>query len=119
MRGLLTSTLALVFWLGCAGEEATRGDPGVTGPFGPGPASAFAGSGAPIPPGLAAGGAAPGAPGVAGSASVPTSKGVGGASTTLNLAGAPQYTRFVRLTNAQWARSVQDVLRLSAAPGLD
>ena len=42
-----------------------------------------------------------------------------GASTSLNLAGAPQYTRFVRLTNAQWAESVRDILQLPAAPGVD
>lgn len=42
-----------------------------------------------------------------------------GASTTLNLAGAPQYTRFVRLTNEQWARSVQDVLGLVSPSGLE
>lgn len=41
----------------------------------------------------------------------------GSASTSLNLAGAPQYSRFVRLTNAQWARSVQDILKLERPPG--
>src|SRR5262245_11358668 len=41
------------------------------------------------------------------------------ASMALNLAGAPQYTRFVRLTNAQWARSVQDILRLPEPSGLE
>ena len=49
-----------------------------------------------------------------GAASPPRSSAVGGASTTLNLAGAPQYTRFVRLTNGQWARSVQDILQLES-----
>lgn len=39
-------------------------------------------------------------------------------STSLNLSGAPQYARFVRLTNAQWARSVQEILRLPEPPGL-
>jgi hypothetical protein len=47
------------------------------------------------------------------------SAGPGSASTTLNLSGAPQYSRVVRLTNAQWANSVRDVLRLDALPGLD
>lgn len=122
MRWSITSTLALLVLLGCAGEDATRDDPRATSPFGPGPGSAFAGNGAPITPGLAAGAAAPGAPGVPGAPGAPGAPGsptATGPSTTLNLAGAPQYTRFVRLTNAQWARSVQDILRLSAAPGLE
>lgn len=41
--------------------------------------------------------------------------GMGPASTIsggMNLTGAPKYYRFLRLTNAQWARSVQEVLRL-------
>jgi hypothetical protein len=37
----------------------------------------------------------------------------------LNLTGAPQYYRLVRLTNAQWARAVQDVLKLTAPSGLE
>lgn len=32
--------------------------------------------------------------------------------TTLDLTGAPVYTRFIRLTNSQWARSVHDILAL-------
>jgi hypothetical protein len=32
------------------------------------------------------------------------------------MTGQPLYSRFVRLTNAQWANSVRDVLRLSAVP---
>ena len=38
---------------------------------------------------------------------------------TLNLAGSPKYYRLVRLTNSQWARSVQDLLRLAAPSGLE
>ena len=38
---------------------------------------------------------------------------------TLNLDGSPQYYRLVRLTNAQWAGAVQDVLKLSAPSGLE
>jgi hypothetical protein len=50
------------------------------------------------------------------------SAGTGGDSGNLheiNLSGSPQYYRVVRLTNAQWARAVQDVLRLPAASGLE
>jgi hypothetical protein len=38
---------------------------------------------------------------------------------TLNLEGSPRYFSFVRLTNAQWARAVQDVLHLDAPSGLE
>src|SRR5262245_22276648 len=88
---------------GCSDEIAGSGDPGHARPTGVPSAGMgpFAG-GAATPPGI---GATPGAAG-AGAAS-PTGSGAS-ASTTLNLAGAPQYSRFVRLTNAQWARSVQD-----------
>lgn len=34
----------------------------------------------------------------------------------MSLEGAPVYTRFMRLTNEQWQRSVQDILGLSAVP---
>jgi len=37
----------------------------------------------------------------------------------LNLDGSPQYLRMVRLTNAQWGRAAQDVLKLSAPSGLE
>ena len=37
----------------------------------------------------------------------------------LNLNGSPQYYRFVRLTNAQWGRAVQDVLKLDSPSGLE
>ena len=54
----------------------------------------------------------------------PSSTGTGGSSGTgapgqLNLDGSPQYFRMIRLTNAQWARAVQDVLKLSAPSGLE
>jgi Protein of unknown function (DUF1592)/Protein of unknown function (DUF1588)/Protein of unknown function (DUF1595)/Protein of unknown function (DUF1585)/Protein of unknown function (DUF1587) len=38
---------------------------------------------------------------------------------TLTLDGSPKYYSFVRLTNAQWARAVQDVLRLDTPSGLE
>ena len=34
----------------------------------------------------------------------------------MSLEGAPIYSRFMRLTNEQWRRSVQDILGLAAAP---
>jgi hypothetical protein len=37
----------------------------------------------------------------------------------IDLRGAPLYLRVVRLTNEQWARAVQDLLRLPAASGLE
>jgi hypothetical protein len=42
-----------------------------------------------------------------------------GSPSVIDLSGSPQYYRFVRLTNAQWARSVQDVLKLAAPSGLE
>src|SRR5262245_44344171 len=42
-----------------------------------------------------------------------------GSPSVIDLSGSPQYYRFVRLTNAQWARAVQDVLKLAAASGLE
>jgi hypothetical protein len=38
--------------------------------------------------------------------------------TRINLQGNPKYYRFVRLTNSQWAASVQEVLKLSEPSGL-
>ena len=40
------------------------------------------------------------------------------AHSTLNLEGAPFYTRFQRLTNSQWEHAVTDLLRLDAPPNL-
>ncbi|HET7540823.1 MAG TPA: DUF1592 domain-containing protein [Polyangiaceae bacterium] len=37
----------------------------------------------------------------------------------IQMSGAPQYYRVVRLTNAQWAQSVQDILGLSEPSGLE
>jgi hypothetical protein len=37
----------------------------------------------------------------------------------IDLPGSPQYYRFVRLTNAQWAQSVQDIFQLPIASGLE
>jgi hypothetical protein len=37
----------------------------------------------------------------------------------IDLDGSPKYYRMVRLTNAQWAQAVQDILKLSAPSGLE
>ncbi len=42
-----------------------------------------------------------------------------GAVGELDFTGSPQYYRMVRLTNAQWGRAVQDILKLSAPSGLE
>jgi len=58
---------------------------------------------------------ASGSPGAGGTA------GASGGSTValgIDLPGSPKYYRFVRLTNAQWAKSVQDILKLPAPSGL-
>ncbi len=69
-----------------------------------------------------------GSPGSGGFVGVGTGTGGAGAGSgsggdgqvsTLNLNGSPQYHRFVRLTNSQWARAVQDVLKLDAPSGLE
>ena len=43
----------------------------------------------------------------------------GSGASGINLSGQPKYFRVVRLTNAQWAQSVQDLLALPASPGLE
>jgi hypothetical protein len=96
--------LAFVFVVGCSG----------TGDFNPnrGIATGFAGSSPVAGNGAASPGAALAGAGAAGGAAILPP-------TTLNLTGAPQYSRFIRLTNAQWARSVQDILALPMPSGLE
>jgi hypothetical protein len=48
-----------------------------------------------------------------------TGGGGDGTASVLNLNGSPQYYRFVRLTNSQWGRAVQDVLKLDSPSGLE
>jgi uncharacterized protein DUF1592/uncharacterized protein DUF1588/uncharacterized protein DUF1595/uncharacterized protein DUF1585/uncharacterized protein DUF1587 len=48
-----------------------------------------------------------------------TGSGGDGTASVLNLNGSPQYFRFVRLTNSQWGRAVQDVLKLDSPSGLE
>ncbi len=72
--------------------------------------------GASPPPGATSGGAG-GAGGAVGTGGSQTGTQI--APGTLNLEGSPKYYSVVRLTNAQWARAVQDVLRLDAPSGLE
>jgi hypothetical protein len=103
--------------LASACSNDLEGLPGADG-AGTGGASGSAGTGS----GSGAGGAS-GASGGASSGGSGNGSGSGGSAGVpmakpIHLAGAPIYTRFVRLTNDQWENSVKDVLRLSAAPGL-
>jgi len=108
------AALAIASVAGCTGQigDANEG-------MGGGPSSGAAGG----PPGSG------GNTGVAGHQVV---TGVGGSGQTgiaggggmatahpLDLAGSPQYYRMVRLTNAQWGRAVQDVLKLASPSGLE
>lgn len=43
----------------------------------------------------------------------------GGVGATIALPGTPKFYRFVRLTNSQWAASVQEVLKLAKPSGLE
>ena len=74
-----------------------------------------------IEPGAPGGTAAGGGPSTGGGGGPATGTGGGAASitTALNLSGSPQYLRFVRLTNHQWAQSVQDILKLASPSGLE
>jgi hypothetical protein len=108
MRHLLTSSLGAAIIAasisGCVGSVDADGDqPGGAGP------------------GTASGGNTPGGSGGAGGSGGSSGGGTGGmlGAKPINLAGSPRYYRFVRLTNAQWAQSVQDLLKLTAPSGLD
>src|SRR4051812_4328808 len=69
------------------------------------------------------GGGPPGASGTPGAGGA-SAAGSGSANSTdspppprpMSLAGDPIYSRFVRLTNEQWQRSVQDILGLDQLP---
>ena len=67
--------------------------------------------------GDSSGAAGVGSTGAAGNGS--TGAGGDGSAPTLNLSGSPQYYRFVRLTNSQWGRAVQDILNLASPSGLE
>jgi hypothetical protein len=57
--------------------------------------------------------------GTGGTGSTTTGTGGDGTASVLNLNGSPQYFRFVRLSNSQWGRAVQDVLKLDTPSGLE
>jgi hypothetical protein len=108
------AALAIASVAGCTGQigestDETGGSPGsgVGGGHAGGPAT------------TGTAGSNPG-PGTGGSN--PTGVGGGGGTGTahpLDLKGSPQYYRMIRLTNAQWARAVQDVLKLASPSGLE
>ena len=97
---------------GTAGSGSGAGNSTGSGSAGTGPAERAT----PEPTGSA------GAGGTAGGAGTDTRRAPRpppGTAHPLDLTGSPQYYRVVRLTNAQWARSVQDVLKLAAPSGLE
>ncbi|MES1174200.1 MAG: DUF1592 domain-containing protein [Myxococcales bacterium] len=99
MIGLALSSTAIA---GCTTGDVNGASPAVAG-------SAPASGGA-----LGSGGGG-GLPGTGGA-------GASGGSTTalgIDLPGDPKYYRFVRLSNAQWAHAVQDILKLDAPSGLE
>ena len=77
------------------------------------------GTGSSVGIGTGTGGTGTGGTGATGSGGTTGSGGDGTSSSVLNLNGSPQYFRFVRLSNAQWGRAVQDVLKLDAPSGLE
>jgi hypothetical protein len=98
---------------GCSADGGASPPPGATfggvGGVGVGPSggAGFGGTSGPSPNGGTGVGATPSDIAMR---SVPA---------TLNLEGSPKYYSVVRLTNAQWARAVQDVLHLDAPSGLE
>jgi hypothetical protein len=142
---LVPSALALVALCGCTGEisngdgygasPGSSGAPsGTGGTSGPGQGGSAAGPSTTGGTGVGNGGVGNGGTGV-GNGGTPgagtSSTGGSGAGTTggtagtqgagapLDLEGTPQYQRAIRLTKSQWARSVQDLLKLSAPSGLE
>jgi hypothetical protein len=111
----LAAALVMAMLAGCAGEiDGSSGVPGsgsATGAAASGNgANGIAGNG--FTGGGGAMGAAPGTVGNAGSSGMSNAHPV-------DLTGSPQYYRLIRLTNAQWARAAQDVLKLPAPSGLE
>jgi hypothetical protein len=69
----------------------------------------------------ATGNSSGGAPGTGGTGDSGTggAGGTTGSSTSFNLDGNPKYYRVIKLTNAQWANAVQQVLNLPSPTGLE
>lgn len=108
---------------GGSGSGAASGTPGTGGHSATGTGGSGAGSG-----GVSGGGSggisttgSGGNSGNVGTGSGGSGSGTGGTfgPKPVDLTGSPRYYRFVRLTNAQWARSVQDILKLSTPSGLE
>lgn len=108
----LFQLLGMSTLLACGGEVSSPSGPGYF-PVGAADAGGIYvdGSFVPIGPGVGVG------PGSVGNPADP-SGGQAASGTGINLAGAPKYFRFVRLTNEQWTSSVQQVLNLSAPTNL-
>ncbi len=104
------ASVALALACGCAGDLESAAGPGAAGAA----PSAF--------PGALPGGdpAAPVQDGAGGSTEqsvyTPTVNPDGSVARPMWLHGTPTFTRFARLTNEQWQRSVRDLLRLSELP---
>ena len=113
--------LGLGIAAGCTGQigELPSGTAGSGSGAGNSTGSGSAGNGASGTAGTGNTGGSAGAVGAGGGAGTdPTgTAGTSGTAHPLDLSGSPQYYRLVRLTNAQWARAVQDVLKLAGAVG--
>jgi hypothetical protein len=125
LRLFKLAVLALAGSVGaCTGSVADKpgggsGTGGTTGTPGSGGTTGLGGSGTPGSGGSGTpGSGGSGTPGSGGSGT-PGSGGASSAVGMIDLKGSPTYSRFVRLTNAQWAKSVQDILVLPAPSGLD
>lgn len=110
---LWSVAVPLIATLGCTGTVSTPGEDGTSGPPVWAGASAAGGKAATGGPGGASGGATSG-PGPGPSTPGEPSSGP----RPITLEGEPIYTRFVRLTNEQWERSVRDILRLDGPTGV-
>lgn len=103
------------FVASCTGTIAEVGGSGGSG-GGNGPGSGGTGSGGSKPGGTAGGSTGSGSGGsMSGGSGGNTAS---GDAPGLLLDGAPVFSRYVRLTHAQWENSVRDLLQLSGLPGL-
>lgn len=99
LRGGAALSLVVVGLVGCGATSRGKGD---------GDANANG-----------AGGTQMGDGGTQNAASGNSADGGSGTQPSINLEGSPKYFRFVRLTNSQWAASVQEVLQLAEPSGLE
>jgi len=101
---------------GAGGSGSGSGAGNSTGSGSAGTGSGTAGTGS---TGTAGSGSGTGTAGASGTGNTGGTIPPPGSPSVLDLTGSPQYYRMVRLTNAQWARAVQDVLKLAAPSGLE